>query len=287
VSRRRGLLAAALLVLLATPSAHAAAPAWKRYRVADPAATLARVNALRTSFGAPPLAEVPAWSVGCAKHMAYLNVHAFGHDEVPGARGYTRAGALAGQSSVLAFPPAEPFGRGNPLGLWAGAPYHQAQVLDPRLRETGFALGCMDVLRGIRAGAAMPDPAVAAPAPRLLAWPGMGARGVPRAIDACSELPSNPFADVGWSCGGVGSAFYVYALDPVTGGCASLAQPPTVAVTAGVRAIPTKLAAGGPCGWIVLTGRALPRDALVQMTVAAGGATLVTRFSTRPRARRG
>lgn len=272
------LLGVALALAASTP---AQAARWDRYRVDDPRATLKRVNALRASFGAPRLVEVPEWSTGCAKHVAYMVHHGIGHFEEPGKAGYTADGAHAGETSVLSMPPSEPFPRGTPLGEWAEAPYHQAQVLDPRLRRTGFARGCMSTTAGLEEPEWLPDvPAPPAP-PRLLAWPADGAKAVPRAVQACNEMPSNPFRDVGWSCGGVGTALYLYALDAATGGCAWLDEAlPQVTVTAKGRALPVAVVPATACGWIAVTGRPLPRNASVTMDVALAGATLTHRFST-------
>jgi hypothetical protein len=275
--RRAALLGLALALWLSAPAA--AAP-WDRHRVDDARATLKRVNALRASFGAPRLTEVPEWSTGCAKHVAYMVRNGIGHYEEPGAPGYTPDGATAGETSVLSLPPREPFPRRAPLGLWSDAPYHQSQVLDPRLRRTGFARGCMNTIAGLEEPPPPDLPPPPAP-PRLLAWPGEGAKAVPRAVNACNELPGNPFRDVGWSCGGVGTALYVYALDATTGGCAWLEDVlPQVSVTSKGQALPVAVVPSTSCGWIAVTGRPLPRQASVRMDVALAGATLTHRFST-------
>jgi hypothetical protein len=256
-SRSRACCALALSALvLATP----AQASWRRYRVADPAATLRRVNALRASFGARPLKLVRAWSDGCARHMAYIRRNAFGHGEVPGRPGYSASGALAGETSVLFSPPAEPFG--TRLGAWADDPYHQVQVLDPRLTRTGFALGCMNTMRGLAPLTASVGP------PRLLAWPGDGARRVPRSVDACDEVPSDPFTDAGWGCR-AGTALYVYAL---SAGCTAA---PAVSLS---PSVPLVVLPAGDCAWIVLTGAPLP--AAVRMEVRLDGETLRSAFTT-------
>ena len=241
-----------------------AAPAqasWRRYRVDDPATTLRRVNALRGSFGARPLKLVRAWSDGCARHIAYIRRNAFGHGEVPGRPGYSASGARAGATSVLFSPPAEPFARR--LGAWANAPYHQVEVLNPRLARTGFSPGCMNTARGIAPVAS------SAGSLRLLAWPGEGARGVPRLLDACDEVPSDPFTDIGWSCRRSGAALYVYALGARCPGAPAVRLTPSV---------PLRVLPAGGCAWIVLTG--LPLPAAVRMEVRLDGATLRRSFTT-------
>lgn len=270
----RALIAALVALAAAAPAAEAA----DRYRVASPKSTLNRVNALRASIGAPRLTEEPAWSTGCAKHMAYSALNGLGHFEDPSAPGYTPDGAEAGETSVLSWPAVEPFPRGRPLGLWARAPYHQLQVLDPRLRRTGFSKGCLNTIAGLVD--AWPDETVVVP-PKLYAWPGHGAKAVPRAIDACSERPSDPFTDVGWSCGSVGTALYVYAIDEASGGCATAEGVPAVSVVSKRRSIPLAVVPGGSCSWVAVTGRPLPRNARVRMDVAFAGAALTHRFSTK------
>jgi hypothetical protein len=242
-------------------SAAPAAASWRRYRVADPAATLARANALRQSFGAPPLRLVPAWSDGCARHIAYTRQNPFGHAETPGRPGYSESGARAGAVSVLFTPPAEPFA--TPLGAWADEPYHQVEVLNPSLERTGFSLGCMSTARGLA------RPRQSGGPPRLLAWPGPGARGVPRALDACDEVPSNPFADAGWGCRDTGAALYVWALAARCTGAPAVRLDP---------ALPLRVLADGPCTWIVVTGLPLPRA--VRWSVRLAGARLRSAFTT-------
>jgi len=242
-----------------------AAPAqasWRRYRVDDSAATLARLNALRASFGAPPVSVVRAWSDGCARHIAYTRHNPFGHTEQPGRPGYTRSGALAGRTSVLVSPPEEPFA--TRLGAWAAEPYHQVQVLNPRLARTGFSLGCLNTARGV-----LTRPRASGP-PRLLAWPGDGSTGVPRSIDACDEIPRDPFTDVGWGCDRAGTALYVFA---------QAARCTAVPVVRLRPAVPLTVIGAESCAWIVLTARPLPATA-VRMDVTLAGRTLRQTFST-------
>lgn len=288
-----GLVCALLSITLPATSSRASADGWQRYRVSDPQTTLKRINNLRVSYGAHAIVEDPAWSIGCAKHMTYVGLHGLTHVQTPGAAGFSDDGAEAGATSVLQLPASEPFVKGQLLGAWTNAPYHQVQVLDPLLARTGFSLGCMNTLRGrvmppeppfdepVAEEVPQPPPIPALP-PRLVVWPGQGAKGVPRTISACGERPSNPFTDVGWSCGGVGTAFYVYALDPSIARCSDVAGQPGVTVTSNGRTIPSRVMPGG-CAWIVITGRALPARADVQLVVTHGGSTLTRTFSTVPR----
>jgi hypothetical protein len=201
------------------------------------------------------------WSDGCAKHVDYMRRNAFGHAEMPGLPGYSADGARAGAASVLFSPPAEPFA--TRLGAWADEPYHQVEVLNPRLARTGFSLGCMSTARGLA------RPRQAGGPPRLLAWPGPGARRVPRALDACDEVPSNPFSDVGWDCGGSGAALYVWALAARCTGAPAVQLAP---------AVPLRVLPDGPCAWIVVTGLPLPASAVLSVRLA--GARLRSAFTT-------
>lgn len=272
----RALLVALALLAVGAPAVAAAEP-WDRYRVASPKSTLNRLNTLRASIGAPRVTEVPAWSTGCAKHMLYSSKNPLGHYEDPSRPGYTPDGAEAGSRSVLSWPADEPFRRGAPLGIWAQAPYHQLQVLDPMLRQTGFSKGCLNTIAGLTD--AYVDEAVIVP-PKLYAWPGEGAKAVPRSVNACNERPSDPFTAVGWSCGGVGTAMYVYAIDEASGGCAVTEGVPAVSVIAKGASVPLAVVEGGYCSWVVVTGRPLPRNARVRMDVSFAGSALTHRFST-------
>jgi hypothetical protein len=190
-----------------------------------------------------------------------MRQNGFGHAEVAGRPGYSAAGARAGASSVLFAPPAEPFAAR--LGAWADEPYHQVEVLNPRLASTGFSLGCMSTARGLARAPAASGP------PRLLAWPGAGARGVPRVLDACDEVPGNPFGDVGWGCRGTGAALYVWAL------AAHCTAAPVVRLR---PAVPLRVLPDGSCTWIVVTGLPLPRS--VSLSVRLAGSRLRSPFTT-------
>jgi len=209
--RALGATLAALAIVLAG-SATAAGAGWTSYLVRNPAATLVHLNALRRSYGATPVQLVQGWSTGCANHMRYLQRNrVITHGEQRRMPDYTAAGAMAGSTSVLSVPGTEPFPSDQPLGIWAQAPYHQSQVLEPLMRRTGFANGCMNTLRGVQFVATSARARHARP--HLVVWPGQNATGVPSSVDACDELPRNPFAAVGWRCNRQGTAFYAYTLD--------------------------------------------------------------------------
>ena len=274
------LAAVTSLVVAAAASAyppHHRPGGWRRFLLSDPSATLARVNALRVAFGAPRLSLAPGFSEGCARHVNYMVANnTLTHVESPGQPAYTAAGALAGTTSVLFLPPAEPFPATEPLGAWGQAPYHQSQVLNPLLRRTGFAAGCMSTLRGLAEG----GPSAQPEASRILAWPAQNSHDIPRVIDACSELPTNPFEQVGWSCGGSGTALYIYDVNQSLDGCA--AGTLTATLTGPYGIVPTQLLAGaGSCSSIVVTGRVLPARARFELDVSDGQSVLHRVFYTR------
>jgi hypothetical protein len=137
-------------------------------------------------------------------------------------------------------------------------------LLNPQLTRTGFSRGCLNTMLGVT------WPPGASGPPRLLAWPGDGSRGVPRSIDACDEVPTDPFTDLGWGCERTGAALYVFAL------AATCTAAPAVRLT---PPIPVTLVRGGFRAWIVLTARPLPK-ATMRMDVTLAGRTLRQTFST-------
>src|ERR1700710_1599501 len=124
-------LAVALLLLGALAPARAGAD------VGGPD-IVAFVNAQRAAQGIPAgIVEDPALSAACAAHNAYGALNgAPTHGEDPSLPGYTAAGDMAGQNSVLyAF-----------AGPWTAtrdpfetAPIHLHQLLAPRLDRMGAA----------------------------------------------------------------------------------------------------------------------------------------------------
>ncbi len=102
------------------------------------------LNAQRAANGLPAdIIENPAWSDGCAKHMAYLQANGkFQHHEDAGDPGYSVEGDAAGNSSVLVMP-GEAF-LANGTNSFETAPIHLAQMLSPYLRESGASGGLPD-----------------------------------------------------------------------------------------------------------------------------------------------
>lgn len=167
-----------LAVLTCAPAAHAATGS---------AAQIAALNAQRADNGIPAgIVEVPAWSEGCRRHMAYIaaNGGTLTHEESPSAPGYTHEGAQAGRHSVLT-PLADAFNaHGNAFEF---APLHLMQVLSPALSRMGVWGGCATTSPGYDRRAARPA---------LYTYPGDGATDVYPSMRA-TEMPFVPGDFVG------------------------------------------------------------------------------------------
>ncbi len=134
VARRSGAaFALALLAVVVLAGGLVAAPPAGAATAADAAATL---NAERSANGIPAGITVdPQLSADCAAHDHYMAAgHGLTHQEVPGAAGYSTAGAYAASHSVLAE--GTGWDNGNP---YASAPLHLDQLLAPRLGVIGSA----------------------------------------------------------------------------------------------------------------------------------------------------
>src|SRR5690349_24542651 len=91
---------------------------------------IARLNVLRAQNALPLLVENPVLNEGCQAHARYMALNGGwdepnAHDETPGRRGYTDAGAQAARRSVLAGP-----GGWSDPHPWPGPDEHQPPVLD-------------------------------------------------------------------------------------------------------------------------------------------------------------
>lgn len=271
------ILAVLMIVTAAWAGASPAAAGWKKYLLRNPHAQLKHVNRARVSFGAPRLSLVPSWSKGCAKHANYMaRTGEIGHFEMPGRPGYSAAGDKAASTSVLFWPPSDPFPDRAPAGAWSDAPYHQHQVLNPLIRRTGLSKGCMTTLRDLVLTPPDDDPV------ELLAWPGDKAKNVPRTISACNEAPSDPYTAVGWSCAGAGPAFYIYPVDPDMRGCAGEGDPAVdlIANRSGQQIRTKVVDSFSGCGWIAVTRRKLRKSASFTLTVDLRDAHLEHTFRT-------
>ena len=201
------LLAALLLCAGALPLARPGVA-----RAASAKQIIATLNAERTANGIPAgIVENPVWSVACQLHNAYQ--HRYGsltHSETEGKAGYSSAGNLIAQTSVLAqgiywTPP-----DGNP---YDNAPYHLFDLLNPRLSSIGAAdsegFGCVE----IELGTLRPAPA----AVKAYSYPGNHRRGVPVSQHA-EEMPESPSETAGFGKRTTGPNLLVYFDGPWTNG---------------------------------------------------------------------
>lgn len=182
--RRRSLTAALAGLALSGGLAAGVAPA----QALTPQQEIAFLNAQRAANGLPAgIVEVPEWSDGCAKHMAYLELNnKFQHEESPSDPGYTAEGEAAGGSGVLS-------GAGRAFGddgtnAFEDAPLHLAQMLSPYLERSGASGGCLATLRGLSR---------TFDAPTTFSYPGPGSTAP--VSQQVSEWPFVPQAFVGLS----------------------------------------------------------------------------------------
>jgi hypothetical protein len=109
---------------------------------------LAEINFYREASGLAPVSDNPAWDAGILDHLTYIEdtpssyfVGAYQslHTENPASPYYTAAGAYEGLRSDLTFPWDT---NDTPVGEidgWFTAPFHALTILNPALKEVGFA----------------------------------------------------------------------------------------------------------------------------------------------------
>jgi hypothetical protein len=172
---------------------------------------IATLNAERAANGIPAgIVENPVWSVSCQLHNAYEHRYgALSHSETEGKPGYSSAGNLIAQTSVLAqgiywTPGANPYDN---------APYHLFDLLNPRLSSVGAAdsegFGCVE----IELGTLRPAPATV----KAYSYPGNHRRGVPISQHA-EEMPESPAETVGLGKRTTGPNLLVYFDGPWSNG---------------------------------------------------------------------
>jgi hypothetical protein len=151
------------------------------------ASQIKALNAQREANGIPAgIVEVPGWSEGCRRHMAYIaaNGGVLTHEESPSNPGYSAEGAEIGWRAVLT-PLADAFNAaGNAFEF---APLHLMQTLSPALSRMGVWGGCATTMAGY-------DRKPARPA--LYTYPGDGATGVYES-ERAYEMPFVPGDFVG------------------------------------------------------------------------------------------
>ena len=114
------------------------------------AQALTDLNAMRAAAGVPPVTSFRrGWNSGCRMHNRYMHATGqFGHSEDRASRFYSRSGARAGRSSVIAYPSS------LPSSAWGNTIYHRLALLQPRLRRSGYngayGYSCLQVLSGAR-----------------------------------------------------------------------------------------------------------------------------------------
>ncbi|HEY7836200.1 MAG TPA: hypothetical protein VIB59_01965 [Solirubrobacteraceae bacterium] len=181
-------------------------------RAASAKQIVATLNAERAANRIPAgIVENPVWSVACQLHNAYQHRYgALSHSETEGKPGYSSAGNLIAQTSVLAqgiywTPPG-----GNP---YDNAPFHLFDLLNPRLSAIGAAdsegFGCVEIELGTlrRAPAAV----------KAYSYPGNHRRRVPVSQRA-EEMPESPAQTVGLGTHTTGPNLFVYFDGPWTNG---------------------------------------------------------------------
>jgi hypothetical protein len=210
--RLAALIALACAGVLAMASAGAA-------KAASTPQIIKLLNAERAANGIPAgIVENPVWSVACQLHNAYE--HRYGvlsHAETEGKAGFSSAGNLIAQTSVLAqgIYWGQP-GRGGsgPSGNpYDNAPFHLFDLLNPRISSIGASdsegFGCVE----IELGTLRPAPA----AVKAYSFPGNHRRGV-AVSQRAEELPESPGQTVGLGKRATGPNLFVYFDGPWTNG---------------------------------------------------------------------
>jgi hypothetical protein len=179
-------------------------------RAATPAQILALLNRERTRNEIPAaIAENPAWTSACLAHDAYeYRNSTLSHSETEGQPGYSAAGNLIAQTSVLAQ--GIKWGPGDP---YDNAPFHLFDLLNPRISSSGAAdsagFGCVEIELGtLRA------PATAVTA---YSYPGNHKNGVSFSQRA-AEQPETPGQALGLGKRTTGPNMFVYFDGPWTNG---------------------------------------------------------------------
>ncbi len=182
------------------------------------------LNAQRAANGIPAgVTENPVWNVACQLHNAYEHrYNELSHSETEGKPGFSSAGNLIAETSVLAqgleWNPASP--PGDP---YDNAPFHLFDLLNPRISSTGAAdsegFGCVEIELGtLRAAPA---------AVTAYSYPGNHRRDVPVSQRA-SEMPETPAQAVGFGKKTTGPNLFVYFDGPWANGSRALVSSATM-----------------------------------------------------------
>lgn len=219
--RRRGSVSVVLLAVAgAFTGASAASP------VASAALTgpqqIDALNAQRAKHGIPAgIAEVPAWSAACKKHMDYLAATGkFQHAEDKTDAQYSDEGNWGGNHSVLVS--AGDAFRAGGVNAFEHAPIHLMQMLSPFMTRSGADRGCLVTLGDGSRLEGPPSTERVFTTPRTFSYPGNGVTDVPVSEDTY-EFPFVPAASVGLNVAGdvtrsrgTGPHLYVFYGGPST-----------------------------------------------------------------------
>lgn len=186
---------------------------------------IALLNEERAANGIPAgIVDNTAWTAACKAHDAYEHAnHEFGHAETQGKTGYSAAGNLIAQTSVLAE--GIEWGPGDP---YDNAPYHLFDLLNPRISSTGAAdadgFGCVEIELGT----------LRTPPARVLAYsyPGNRRHDVP-VSERAQEQPMTPAQTLGLGTQATGPNLLVYFDGPWTNGSRAEISAATMTSSAG------------------------------------------------------
>lgn len=165
LSRRTSLPAAAVAAIALTITGAAQAGVSPRSAQLD-------LNAMRAVSGLSAVHKFKGgWNRACRLHNRYMRATGeFGHSERRSSPYYSRSGARAAGTSVIARPSL------LPSVAWGDTVYHRLAMLQPRLRSAGYdgssGYACMQVLTGVSNARA-----ARAGGPRLYPWPADGSTG--------------------------------------------------------------------------------------------------------------
>ena len=98
------------------------------------------LNIFRTEANLPPLLENVNWSLDSAQHSRYMSYTGnLRHSQDANSPYFTRQGQTAGENGNIAagYIGSDPFKWA--FNYWMSAPFHAIPIIDPQLRETGFA----------------------------------------------------------------------------------------------------------------------------------------------------
>jgi hypothetical protein len=177
---------------------------------ATPAQIIALLNKQRTTNEIPAnIGETPAWTSACLAHDAYEHANStLSHSETEGKLGYSAAGNLIAETSVLAQ--GIKWGPGDP---YDNAPFHLFDLLNPRISSSGAAdsdgFGCVEIELGT----------LRPPAATVIAYsyPGNHKNGVPFS-ERAAEQPETPGQALGLGKRATGPNMFVYFDGPWTNG---------------------------------------------------------------------